>query len=526
MYQYINLYKKDKGENTMRKMNRLAALLAILMMSSTMAATTYADEPAAATTQSTTGSITVQNAVKGATYTAYRIFDATANGDAVSYTIPDGKTYDGIETYFTLNTNGGKTYVQLKSGADKAGLFNWLKGKGVNAGEVTCGDGNDITFSGLPYGYYYIKSSLDTGSGLATAITLNDSNVKAQEKNVVPGWGDGTKTVATADGDDTFSIGETIPYKVTFEEAYNFYIETTEGKSTAHKIYNYILEDTMPSAVTLEKDSFKVTVNGVDINDIKVDTNTANDYTIDFDDTNHKFKVTIPWAATQNADNDDFFYHDAPAEIIVTYNGVLTSTANFGSVKDQKNNNKAEFKYNDEISTGEKEKEVYSGKITIDKVEAVKPGETPKKLEGAKFVVIDKASKDTEGVKYLKYDATANDGKGAFSWLEKKDAAQATVYTTDVNGAAEISGLAAGTYYLLEIEAPQGYNVLTDAQPVTLTKGVDDDKVDHLLMTAQVANNKGTILPSTGGMGTVAFAVVGLIVMAGAAITLIIKKRA
>lgn len=509
----------------MRKMNRLAALLAILMMSSTMAATTYADEPAATTAATGTGSITVQNAVKGATYTAYRIFDATANGDAVSYTIPDGKTYSGLDTYFTKSTNGGKTYVQLNS-ADEAGLFNWLKGltgSAINAGEVTCTDGKDITFSNLPYGYYYIKSSLDTGSGLATAITLNDSNVKAQEKNVVPGWGDGTKTVATADGDDTFSIGETIPYKVSFEEAYNFYIETVEGKSTAHKIYNYILEDTMPAAVTLEKNSFKVTVNDVDIN---ADASEDNNSSVSFDDTNHKFTVTIPWAATTDAEKDDFFYHDAPAKIVVTYNGVLTSTANLGSVMDQKNNNKAEFKYNDEISTGEKEKEVYSGKITIDKVEAVKPGETPKKLEGAKFVVIDKASKDTEGVKYLKYDATANDGKGAFSWLEKKDAAQATVYTTDVNGAAEISGLAAGTYYLLEIEAPQGYNVLTDAQPVTLTKGVDDDKVDHLLMTAQVANNKGTILPSTGGMGTVAFAVVGLIVMAGAAITLIIKKRA
>lgn len=509
----------------MRKMNRLAALLAILMMSSTMAATTYADEPAATTAATGTGSITVQNAVKGATYTAYRIFDATANGDAVSYTIPDGKTYSGLDTYFTKSTNGGKTYVQLNS-ADEAGLFNWLKGltgSAINAGEVTCTDGKDITFSNLPYGYYYIKSSLDTGSGLATAITLNDSNVKAQEKNVVPGWGDGTKTVATADGDDTFSIGETIPYKVSFEEAYNFYIETVEGKSTAHKIYNYILEDTMPAAVTLEKNSFKVTVNDVDIN---ADASEDNNSSVSFDDTNHKFTVTIPWAATTDAEKDDFFYHDAPAKIVVTYNGVLTSTANLGSVMDQKNNNKAEFKYNDEISTGEKEKEVYSGKITIDKVEAVKPGETPKKLEGAKFVVIDKASKDTEGVKYLKYDATANDGKGAFSWLEKKDAAQATVYTTDVNGAAEISGLAAGTYYLLEIEAPQGYNVLTAAQPVTLTKGKNANNVDQLLATPQVANNKGTILPSTGGMGTVAFAVVGLIVMAGAAITLIIKKRA
>ena len=509
----------------MRKVNRLAALLAILMMSSTMAATTYADEPAATTTQSTTGSITVQNAVKGATYTAYRIFDATANGDAVSYTIPDDKTYAGIESYFTLNTNGGKKYVQLKSGVDNAALFTWLKGltgSAINAGEIECTDGKDITFSGLPYGYYYIKSSLDNGTGLATAITLKDSNVKAQEKNVVPGWGDGTKTVATADGDDTFSIGETIPYKVTFKEAYNFYIETAEGKSTAHKIYNYILEDTMPSAVTLVKDSFKVTVNNVDIN---TDATTDNDSTIVYDKDNHKFTVTIPWAASTDAEKDDFFYEVAPAEIVVTYNGVLTSTVNdkLGTVNDQKKNNTAEFKYNGTHSTGTKEKEVYSGKITIDKVDA----NGGKKLEGAKFVVIDKVDKDGKadtGAKYLKYDEKANDNKGAFSWVDSLG--DATVYTTNDKGEAVISGLAAGKYYLLETEAPQGYNVLTAPYEVTLTKGVDDKEVDHLLATPQVKNVQGTILPSTGGMGTVAFAVVGLIVMAGAAVTLIIKKRA
>ena len=521
----------------MRKMNRLAALLAILMMSSTMAATTYADEPAATTTQSTTGSITVQNAVKGATYTAYRIFDATANGDAVSYTIPDGKTYTDIEKYFTLSTNGGKTYVQLKDEkADKTALFNWLKGltdSAIHAGAIKCNDGKDVTFDKLPYGYYYIKSSLDNGTGLATAITLKDSNVKAMEKNIVPGWGDGTKTVTktvTKDGeaivDDTFSIGETIPYEVTFKKAYNYYIETItaegadKGKSIAHKIHDYYLVDEMPSAVALDEKSFVVKVNGVDIN---TDARTDNDSTLVYDKKNHKFTVTIPWAASTDAEKDDFFYKVAPAEIVVTYNGVLTSTANLGSVKDQKNNNKAEFKYNDVTVPETMEKEVYSGKITINKVDGT--SKTP--LEGAKFVVIDKVDKDGKadtGAKYLKYDEKANDNKGAFSW--KDSIGEATVYTTDANGAVEISGLAAGTYYLLEIEAPRGYNVLTAAQPVTLTKGVDDKMVDHLLATPQVENVQGTILPSTGGIGTVAFAMVGLIVMAGAAVTLIIKKRA
>mgnify|MGYP002673375572 CR=1 FL=1 len=510
----------------MRKMNRLAALLAILMMSSTMAATTYADESAVATAATGTGSITVKNTVSGATYTVYKIFDATISGSgkdkAVSYTIPDGQTYDEINNYFTLSTNGGKTYVQKKSTVTDAALFNWLKGKGVE-GDTQNGTGSDLTFTGLGYGYYYIKSSVEGGA--ATMISSATPDAVVQEKNGNPSWGDGSKTTDA----ETYRIGDTINYTVTYENALNFYTTKNDDDTyTAHKIYQYVLNDTMPEAVTLKTElgSFKVYVNN---NAVTVG-NTAHgsDAVVTIDKNN--FTVTIPWAETKdpktNGTEEDFYYDDVPATIKVTYQGVLTSDATLGSTigeDDQKNTNRATINPNETTTDDGKKVEVYSGKITIDKVDA---NEETKKLEGAKFKVIDKANKDADDVKYLKYDGTANGGKGAFTWLEKKDAADATVYTTDVNGAAEISGLAAGTYYLLEIEAPQGYNVLTDAQPVTLTKGVDDDKVDHLLMTAQVANNKGTLLPSTGGMGTVAFAVVGLIVMAGAAITLIIKKRA
>ncbi len=504
----------------MRKVNRLAALLAILMMSSTMAATTYADEPAVAEAATETGSITVKNTVENATYTVYKIFDATFNDSgAVSYTIPNGQLYAGIEGYFTLSTNGGKTYVQKKNVSDAA-LFNWLKGKGVE-GDTLNGTGSDLTFSGLDYGYYYIKSSVE--SGAATMISSATPDAVVEEKNGNPTWGDGSKTTDA----ETYSIGDTINYIVTYENALNFYTtRDSYGTATAHKIYQYVLDDTMPEAVTLntELDSFKVYVNNkpVTVGDKANGSNAV----VTINDNN--FNVTIPWAASQdqktNGTEEDFYYDEVPATIKVTYQGVLTKDVTLGSTiskDDQKNTNRATINPNETTADTGKKIEVYSGKITIDKVEA---GNTTKKLKGAKFKVIDKASKDTEGVKYLKYDAAANNNKGAFSWVDASD--NPTVYETGDDGTVEISGLAEGTYYLLEIEAPQGYNVLTDAQPVTLTKGVHEEKGDLLLMTAQVANNKGTILPSTGGMGTVAFAVVGLIVMAGAAVTLIIKKRA
>lgn len=506
----------------MRKMNRLAALLAILMMSSTMAATTYADEPAATEATTGKGSITVQNTVKDATYTVYKIFDATVNDKAVSYTLPDGATYEGIDKFFDLSTNGGKTYVQLKSGVDKAALFNWLKDKGTKVGETQNGTGSNLKFGGLDYGYYYIKSSVEGGA--ATMISSATPEAFVQEKNGEPSWGDGSKTTDT----DTYSIGDTITYTVEYKNALNFYTtENKDGTSTAHKIYQYVLDDTMPTAVTLksELENFKVWVND---NAVKVDNKNDGDSDAVVTINGNNFKVTIPWAETHDQKTDgtkeDFYYEDVPATIKVTYQGVLTDDATLGSTiseEDQKNINRAKINPNETTADTGKKQEVYSGEITIHKVDA---NEKTKKLEGAKFVVIDKASKDAEGVKYLKYVETANEGKGAFSW--KDSLGEATVYTTDKNGAVKISGLAAGTYYLLEIEAPEGYNVLTAPYEVTLTKGVDDKKVDHLLATPEVANNKGALLPSTGGMGTVAFAVVGLIVMAGAAVTLIIKKRA
>ena len=507
----------------MRKMNRLAALLAVLVMSTTMASTAFADGSAAVEAPAApTGTITVQNAVKDKTYTLYKIFDATTNGESVSYTVPEGKTYTDIDNIFETRTQGGKKYVVgLKSGKKNADLLTWLNAhgtEGVRKLSLTC-SGPDVTFDGLEYGYYYIHSSLANDNGLAMAVTLKSSDVMAQEKNVESGWGDhGGKTIATADGDVTFSIGETIPYKVTYEKAYNFHVVDEDGTKKAHKIYNYVLEDTMPAAVTLDEKSFVVTVNGINV---KADAITENDYTYSLTtdaNGNKKFTLKIPWAKTPEEANDDFFYHDAPAKIVVTYNGVLNSNVVTGSSKSEDNTNKASMYYNDSKQSGEdKDAPIYSGEIKITKVDgdSKKDGTYTKKLKGATFVV-------KRGTEYLKYtdNAGTND---AFTTTTDKN--EATKYVTNDDGEVVIRGLKQGTYELVEIQAPDGYNVLNETQPVTLT--FDSSSAQGTLVVAPVVENfKGIQLPSTGGMGTTVFAIVGLLVMAGAAVTLIVKKRA
>lgn len=113
-----------------------------------------------------------------------------------------------------------------------------------------------------------------------------------------------------------------------------------------------------------------------------------------------------------------------------------------------------------------------------------------------------------------------NDIDKKVEWVEIT--AAHTVVTTDDNGAASFDGLANGTYYLVETKAPDGYNRLEKPFKVEVTGGTAE--VD-LSVTAKVENQAGTLLPSTGGMGTTVFYVLGFVLVMGAVVLLVTKKR-
>lgn len=146
-------------------------------------------------------------------------------------------------------------------------------------------------------------------------------------------------------------------------------------------------------------------------------------------------------------------------------------------------------------------------------------------LPGAEFVLY----KMNNGVKYYVI-ASSNKLTG---WATEENLA--TKFTSDDNGNVSISGLDAGEYYLKETKAPDGYNKLTDDIKVVLTNEYNEStnvgtahfaygsstKADKV----EVENNAGTTLPSTGGMGTTVFYVVGGGLMAVAVVLLVTKKR-
>ena len=105
----------------------------------------------------------------------------------------------------------------------------------------------------------------------------------------------------------------------------------------------------------------------------------------------------------------------------------------------------------------------------------------------------------------------------------KKDSDDANATVKISAGQVNVRGLKAGTYYLVETTAPEGYNMLTTPYEVTINGEGTITGADNNLV--KVVNEQGVLLPSTGGIGTTVFAVAGLVIMAGAAAVLVIKKR-
>lgn len=471
----------------MKCTRKLASLLLALVMVFALATTAFATETG---TTTTTGTITVANPVEGQTYTAYKIFDVIYDDqNHYSYTIGSSNPwYDTVNTYaategngLTLTqVNGGDTYVVTTGNGFSAPDFAAALKKAINGktGKTLSGDAGSVTVSGLDLGYYFVASA----NGALCNLTTTNPTVTIHDKNDMP-------FEKTADKTDV-EVGQTVNYTVT-------------GKVpdyTGFTSYTYKVADTMSDGLTFKKD-VKVTVGGTDVT-------TACTVTYDANENANSFTVTVPVL-----DNK----YTIGAEIKVTYSATVNEKA-IAVVSE----NKAELTYsNNPTNSTETTKkppeivEVYSSKIVIDKYEA---GKEDTKLPNAQFVLYKEVISET-GSSTLYYKWNETDKK--VEWVT--DMTAATVKTTDDSGAASFDGLANGDYYLVETKAPDGYNQLTEPHKVTVAGSSTD--TTKLTAIAKVANSTGTELPSTGGMGTTVFYVLGTVLVMGAVVLLVTKKR-
>lgn len=507
----------------MKTPRKLTSLLLALLLVFALAATAAAD---GTVTNTNKGSITVDNPITGRTYTAYKIFDVVyeepTTKNHYSYTIKDDSAWYPTVSGYATEANGltltpvadttANTYVvtfdenKFSAPSFAATLKNALATANptTDVYQLQEQSGKQVA-SGLPLGYYFVKSNAN--DALCNLTTTNPA-VIIHDKNDMP--------FEKTDDKVSANVGETVNYTIT-------------GKvpdTTGFKEYTYEITDTMSEGLTFQKD-VKVSIGTTEITAATV-TNWIN-YTPAAESATG-FKLTIPVKDYQN---------QVGTEIKITYSAVVNEKAVANIAKNQ-----AVLRYsNDPTDSNQttpkppQEQEVYSSKIVINKYEKDAPST---KLPGAIFVLykrgegteVQPTSGDYDTVtdnngkttyysrSYYKYtDATATEG-AKVEWVEAQ--AQATPQTTNDSGAASFDGLANGDYWLVETKAPAGYNQMTEAQKVVVKGG---DTVEELSVTANVENQAGTLLPSTGGMGTTVFYVLGAVLVVGAGVLLVTKKR-
>ena len=473
----------------MKTPRKLTSLLLALLLVFALAATAAAEETAG----TTTGSITVDNPIEGQTYTAYKIFDVVYDTakERYSYTIEHTSPwFDTVKSYTAglklTQVNDTNTYIVEKLGDFSAPTFADILKKALpklttNANGIPLVESSGKRTATVDeLGYYFVTST----NGALCNLTTTNPHITIHDKNDMPFEKTAQET--------SVEVGQIVHY-------------TIKGKVPDHTWfdeYTYEITDKMSKGLTFDNTSVKVTVGDAEV------PSTDNKYTLAEGSSTdeYTFKLSI-----------DVKQFEIGDEIVVKYN----ATVNENAVA-QISKNKAVLRYSNDPTdstktntTPEQEVPVYTSKIAIVKVET---GNENKKLEGAKFVLYKKAPTDTDpnAIQYYKkWDAT--DTTKAVTWVDSID--KATTVETDKKGEASFDGLADGTYYLVETKAPAGYNQLTGPVEVPVNGAT------QLTATATVENQAGTLLPSTGGMGTTIFYVLGFVLVVGAGVLLVTKKR-
>ena len=504
----------------------MAALLAVAMVCAMAIPAFATDGDATAAAATGTGSITIENAVTNQTYKIYRILNLEYHADTNSYRYTANGAWEGFirkeNNNFKLdketgavtwiNTNPENNGTAIQQIANSAGKYAEYTPNNVQEDGSAKANGITLTFSNLPLGWYLVVSDLvDLDKGALCSIGTTDPNAVIREKNSKPTIEKEVYEGDTLGYSNDAGIGDTVKFQTR--------IHVTDGNPT-----NYVLHDTMAKGLDFNEKSVTVLL----MRDPKTGgSNYSGNLT---PGTDYELVTSTSDTCTFEI---KFLKPLKPYDYIqVDYSATVTSDAVIGTTG---NDNKAVLTYgNNSTTTESSTTKTYVWEMGVRKFANLGGDDTNHALADAEFQLY---KKDGDTQKYAKFVETSTTSVYKLTgWTN--NATEAIKVKTPANGNITFEGLDAGTYYLEETKAPVGYNKLTAPITVVIDRGTlptvasqtisytvkygDTTADDHVV---RVENKAGTVLPSTGGMGTTIFYVVGGGLMVAAIVLLVTKKR-
>lgn len=520
-------------KSLMKKVFAAAAAIATVFG---LAATTVATANAADNATLTVSTADAKFA--GKTVNAYKMFSATVSGDgtAVSYTLTDewkpffeDSAASGLTGATNENVNDkANDYVSKLQGEDLVAFAtkasNWAQTKANNitadATATVSADASNgkytATFTGLGYGYYVVAvpgaTLANAKSQYATLVSVHSTKVDADIKGDLPTVDKKVQVDGTGKDATDAKIGDTLTFTLT----------STIPDMSAYDTYTFNFKDTLSKGLTFER------VTSVTVDGVAAPLTVGTDYT-----------VTTPTAPdnTLTVAMNDFKNKqqaNAGKKITVTYTATLNENAVVGGAG---NTNSAKIQYSNDPSTngtGESEPSkvrVFTYGFTVDKYTGDKYDNAATRLAGAEFTL---APKNGTAISFVQVNAGSGTAKAEYRVANAGETGATTTIITPANGKVEFRGLKNGEYTLTETEAPAGYNKLASAIGVKVNGQNDGTDTTHATVTITynndnngsnydqtasngvipVRNKSGVTLPGTGGMGTIAFTVIGVLVIA------------
>lgn len=499
----------------MKSIKRIIALLLTAVMTITMSVTAFAAEPSCSLTVNVKGG---QN-LKGQTISLYKLFDLSTSksGETTNYAYTVSKTTGykdalksalGTSLQGTTDEDYANAVLNLgKDNSDAVKKFaNDFTATALKSKLSATKTSNKITepktsfdFNNLTPGYYlvYVTGGKEIQSSLVTVEKeTNTVNLKTEAPSI-------TKTADK----DTVSIGQVVKYTVT----------GSVPDTTGYSEYVYNIHDTLSNGLDFVNDetgtptsdgNVKVTVAFKDATDASTAPTTA---TIDTDNSKKMSLDLSEWVKASQANKGK--------EFTVTYYAKVNKVADVST----KNNATLEYGNNPGETTTTTPSEAKTPTYPLDIKKFAKTDN--KMLAGAKFKLYKDSVADENVIK-----VTGSEGNYVVDPNSKNTVFESVASITGQNYNLHVNGLAAGTYYLVETEAPAGYNKLTASIKVVIAKDGDNwtiskDGTPETDKIIDVENSTGSILPSTGGMGTIAFTVVAAILVLGVAVSFIRDRK-